>query len=156
MDENEVKKVILPTLKPYEIYLFNVWIFLRVFILLCILIILLPEDFFPNLLGLRVFPQKYWFIAIPTHALTTMLGLTICIKGFELIKTIDDPPINDLFYHELPEKEMMKEVDYNMSEGILPDAGDINYDIVQKIMNMEDDEDNNSDNDDDNNSGSES
>ena len=76
-------------------------------------------------------------------------------EGFELIKTIDDPPINDLFYHELPEKEMMKEVDYNMSEGILPDAGDINYDIVQKIMNMEDDEEKNIENDNENNSDSE-
>jgi len=38
----------------------------------------------------------------------------------------------------LPEKEMMKEIEYNMSEGILPDAGDINYEIVQKIMNMKD------------------
>ena len=134
MKENEDENLIIPILKPYEIYLFNIWIFLRIFIILCVLVILLPEDFVPNLLGLRVFPQKYWFIAVPTHILTTLLGLTICVKGFEL----DNPPINDLFYHELPEKEMMKEIEYNMSEGILPDAGDINYEIVQKIMNMKD------------------
>ena len=39
---------------------------------------------------------------------------------------------------------MMKEIDYSPSEGILPDAGDINYDIVQKIMNMKDESDSDS------------
>ena len=64
MKENEDENLIIPILKPYEIYLFNIWIFLRIFIILCVLVILLPEDFVPNLLGLRVFPQKYWFIII--------------------------------------------------------------------------------------------
>ena len=39
---------------------------------------------------------------------------------------------------------MMKEINYSPSEGILPDAGDINPDIVQKILDMDctdDDED---------------
>ncbi len=139
-DENEL----LPILKSREIYFFNSWVLLNIFIVLYLIILIFPEDFIPNTLGLRVFPQKYWFIAVPTHILTTLLGLTICIKGLELIKTIDDPPINDEFYRELPEEEMMKEINYSPSEGILPDAGDINPDIVQKILDMDctdDDED---------------
>ena len=141
MKENEL----LPILKSREIYFFNSWVLLNIFIMLYIVILLIPEDFIPNSLGLKVFPQKYWFIAVPTHFLTTLLGLTICIKGLELIKTIDDPPINDFFYHELPEEEMMKEIDYSPSEGILPDAGDINHEIVQKIMNMDVGDDNDDD-----------
>ena len=133
-DEN-----LLPVLNSYEIFCFNSWICLNIVITLYFIIILMPEDLISNLFGLRMFPQKYWFIAIPTHILTTLLGITICIKAFELIKTIDDPPINDLFYHELPEEEMMKEINYSPSEGILPDAGDIKYEIVQKIINMDDD-----------------
>ena len=144
-DENEENES-LPKLKLYEIYFINSWFLLNILIVFYILILILPEDFIPNHLGLRVFPQKYWFIAVPTHFLTLLLGLTICIKGFELIKTIDDPPINDYFYHELPEEEMMKEIYYSPSEGILPDAGDINYEIVKKVLEM--DEDNISDNSD--------
>ena len=97
---------------------------------------MLPEDFISDYLGI-IFPQKYWFIAVPTHILTTLLGLTICVKGFELINTIDDPPVKDFYYHELSEEEMMKEINYRPEEGILPDAGDINFDIVQKIINMD-------------------
>ena len=140
MKENEEK--LLPLLNSFEIFCFNSWVCLNIFITLYIIILLMPEDLIVNLFGLRIFPQKYWFIAIPTHILTTLLGLTICIKAFELIRTIDNPPINDFFYHELPEEEMMKEIDYSPSEGILPDAGDINYEIVQKVINMDDDNNN--------------
>ena len=139
------KNELLSILKSREIYFFNSWVLLNIFIMLYIVILLVPEDFITNSLGLKVFPQKYWFIAVPTHFLTTLLGLTICIKGLELIKTIDDPPINDFFYHELTEEEMMKEIDYSPSEGILPDAGDINPEIVQKIMNMDVGDDNDDD-----------
>ena len=137
MKENDEE--LLPILKPYEIFCFNSWICLNIFYVLYLIILILPEDFIPNYLGFRLFPQKYWFIAVPTHILTTLLCLTICIKSFELIKTIDDPPINDFFYRELSEEEMMKEIDHSPSEGILPDAGDINYEVVKKVMNMDDD-----------------
>ena len=137
MKENEEKS--LPLLNSFEIFCFNSYICLNIIIILYIIILIMPEDLIVNLFGLRIFPQKYWFIAIPTHILTTLLGLTICIKAFELIRTIDNPPMNDLFYHELPEEEMMKEIDFSPSEGILPDAGDINYEIVQKVINMDDD-----------------
>ena len=152
MDEIEPETdptILLPTLKPYEIYLFNLYIFFTLLILLCLIVILIPEDFISDYLGI-IFPQKYWFIAVPTHILTTMLGLTICVKAFELIYTIDDPPVKDLYYHELSEEEMMKEINYSPQEGILPDAGDINFDIVQKVISMdnsdeeEDEVDNNS------------
>jgi hypothetical protein len=139
MDEIEPEtdpSILLPTLKPYEIYLFNLYIFFTLLILLCLIVILIPEDFISDYLGI-IFPQKYWFIAVPTHILTTMLGLTICVKAFELIYTIDDPPVKDLYYHELSEEEMMKEINYSPQEGILPDAGDINFDIVQKVINMD-------------------
>ena len=152
MDEIEPEtdpSILLPTLKPYEIYLFNLYIFFTLLILLCLIVILIPEDFISDYLGI-IFPQKYWFIAVPTHILATMLGLTICVKAFELIYTIDDPPVKDLYYHELSEEEMMKEINYSPQEGILPDAGDINFDIVQKVISMdnsdeeEDEVDNNS------------
>ena len=152
MDEIEPEtdpSILLPTLKPYEIYLFNLYIFFTILILLCLIVILIPEDFISDYLGI-IFPQKYWFIAVPTHILTTMLGLTICVKAFELIYTIDDPPVKDLYYHELSEEEMMKEINYSPQEGILPDAGDINFNIVQKVISMdnsdeeEDEVDNNS------------
>jgi hypothetical protein len=152
MDEIEPEtdpSILLPTLKPYEIYLFNLYIFFTLLILLCLIVILIPEDFISDYLGI-IFPQKYWFIAVPTHILTTMLGLTIYVKAFELIYTIDDPPVKDLYYHELSEEEMMKEINYSPQEGILPDAGDINFDIVQKVISMdnsdeeEDEVDNNS------------
>ena len=139
MDEIEPEtdpSILLPSLKPYEIYFFNLYIFFTLLILLCFIVVLIPEDFISDNLGI-IFPQKYWFIAVPTHILTTMLGLTICVKGFELIYTIDNPPLKDLYYHELSEEEMMKEINYSPQEGILPDAGDINYDIVQKVINMD-------------------
>ena len=138
MDEiqGEDASFLFPTLKPYEIFFFNIYIFFTLLILLCFIVVLLPEDFISDTLGI-IFPQKYWFIAVPTHILTTLLLLTICVKGFELIYTIDDPPIKDIFYHELSEEEMMKEINYSPEEGILPDAGDINYDVVQEVINMD-------------------
>ena len=148
MDEIESdseSEKLLPILKPYEIYLFNLYVFFTLLILLCFISVIIPDDFFSANLGI-IFPQKYWFIAIPTHILTTLLGLTICVKGFELINTIDDPPIKDFFYHELSEEEMMKEINYSPEEGILPDAGDINFDIVQEIINMDNNEEDNENN----------
>ena len=138
MDEiqGENTSFLFPTLKPYEIFFFNIYIFFTLLILLCFIVVLLPEDFISDTLGI-IFPQKYWFIAVPTHILTTLLLLTICVKGFELINTIDNPPIKDIFYHELSEEEMMKEINYGPEEGILPDAGDINYEIVQEVINMD-------------------
>ena len=145
MDEiqGEDTSFLFPTLKPYEIFFFNIYIFFTLLILLCFIVVLLPEDFISDTLGI-IFPQKYWFIAVPTHILTTLLLLTIYVKGFELINTIDNPPIKDIFYHELSEEEMMKEINYGPEEGILPDAGDINYEIVQEVINMDNsDEDEN-------------
>ena len=141
--EQEDPTLLFPALKPYEIFFFNIYIFFTLLILLCFIVVLLPEDFISDTLGI-IFPQKYWFIAVPTHILTTLLLLTICVKGFELINTIDNPPIKDIFYHELTEEEMMKEINYGPEEGILPDAGDINYEIVQEVINMDNsDEDEN-------------
>ena len=141
--EQEDPTLLFPALKPYEIFIFNIYIFFTLLILLCFIVVLLPEDFISDTLGI-IFPQKYWFIAVPTHILTTLLLLTICVKGFELINTIDNPPIKDIFYHELSEEEMMKEINYGPEEGILPDAGDINYEIVQEVINMDNsDEDEN-------------
>ena len=146
MDEIEPDSdptISLPILKPYEIYLFNLYIFFTLLIILCFIVVIIPEDFISDSLGF-IFPQKYWFIAVPTHILTTLLGLSICVKGFELINTLDDPPIKDLYFHELSEEEMMKEINYSPEEGILPDAGDINFDIVQKVIEMDNsDEDDN-------------
>ena len=151
MDEIEPESdstILLPILKPYEIYLFNLYIFFTLLIILCFIVVIIPEDFISDSLGF-IFPQKYWFIAVPTHILTTLLGLSICVKGFELINTLDDPPIKDLYFHELSEEEMMKEINYSPEEGILPDAGDINFDIVQKIIEMDTDNENENENEED-------
>ena len=141
-NEDKEENPLRPALKPNEIYAFNAWISISIIVTFYIIILIMPENFVKNLFGLSVFPQKYWFIAVPTHALTTLLGLSICVKGFELIKTIDEPPINDFFYHELPKEELMKEINYSPSEGILPDAGDINFNIVEKVRDMNSDEEN--------------
>ena len=143
--EIESSKALLPMLKPYEVYLFNLYIFFSLLIILCFISVIIPEDFMDSLD--IIYPQKYWFIAVPTHILTTLLFLTVCVKGFELINTIDDPPVKDLFYHELSEEEMMKEINYSPEEGILPDAGDINFDIVQKIIEMDTDDENENEDD---------
>ena len=45
------------------------------------------------------------------------------------------------------EEEMMKEINYSPEEGILPDAGDINFDIVQKIIEMDTDDENENEDD---------
>ena len=132
-------------MRPYEIYLFNLYIFFTLLIILCTISVLIPEDFISDTLGI-IFPQKYWFIAIPTHILTTLLGLSICVKGFELINTIDDPPVEDDYSHILSEEEMMKEINYSPEEGILPDAGDINIDVVKQVINMDNDEEDENDN----------
>ena len=143
--EQESDSTILPILRPYEIYLFNLYIFFTLLIILCTISVLIPEDFISDTLGI-IFPQKYWFIAIPTHILTTLLGLSICVKGFELINTIDDPPVEDDYSHILSEEEMMKEINYSPEEGILPDAGDINIDVVKQVINMDNDEEDENDN----------
>ena len=143
--EIESSKALLPMLKPYEVYLFNLYIFFSLLIIICFISVIIPEDFMDSLD--IIYPQKYWFIAVPTHILTTLLFLTVCVKGFELINTIDDPPVKDLFYHELNEEEMMKEINYSPEEGILPDAGDINFDIVQKIIEMDTDDENENEDD---------
>ena len=44
---------------------------------------------------------------------------------------------------------MMKEINYSPEEGILPDAGDINFDIVQKIIDMDIEEENENENEED-------
>ena len=143
--EPESDSTILPILRPCEIYLFNLYIFFTLLIILCTISVLIPEDFISDTLGI-IFPQKYWFIAIPTHILTTLLGLSICVKGFELINTIDDPPVEDDYSHILSEEEMMKEINYSPEEGILPDAGDINIDVVKQVINMDNDEEDENDN----------
>jgi hypothetical protein len=148
MDEIEPESdstILLQILRPYEIYLFNLYIFFTLLIILCTISVLIPEDFISDTLGI-IFPQKYWFIAIPTHILTTLLGLSICVKGFELINTIDDPPVEDDYSHILSEEEMMKEINYSPEEGILPDAGDINIDVVKQVINMDNDEEDENDN----------
>jgi len=143
--EFESSKTLLPRLKPYEVYLFNLYIFFSLLILLCFFSVIIPDDFISDSLGI-ILPQKYWFIAVPTHILTTLLFLTACVKGFELINTIDNPPIKDLSYHELTEEEMMKEINYSPEEGILPDAGDININIVHQVIEMDTDDENERDN----------
>ena len=43
--EPESDSTILPILRPYEIYLFNLYIFFTLLIILCTISVLIPEDF---------------------------------------------------------------------------------------------------------------
>ena len=83
-------------------------------------------------------PDRYWYTAIPTHILVSLVTIFFVIKCLELIKTVDNPPYKDFYYKELDINEMRKEIDINPREGILPDAGDIREDIVKAVIEMDD------------------
>lgn len=34
-------------------------------------------------------PDKYWYTAVPTHILDSLIVIFCTVKGFELIKTIE-------------------------------------------------------------------
>ena len=130
MNNSNIENSIDKEIKPYEIYAFNLWVFVTIFYFLYMSLCIIPPKYFEIYLHMDFLPDRYWYTAIPTHILVSLVTIFFVIKCLELIKTVDNPPYKDFYYKELDINEMRKEIDINPREGILPDAGDIREDIV--------------------------
>ena len=121
---------------PYEIFSFNLWLFLTIGYYIYMILCIVPNKYFIYYLKIDFLPNPYWYTSIPTHILVSLIFIFLFIKEKELIETIDNPPYKDLYYKELSLKEMRKEIDIDRKEGVLPDAGDLREDIVNYVLNM--------------------
>ena len=121
---------------PYEIFSFNLWLFLTIGYYIYMILCIVPNEYFTYYLKIDFLPNPYWYTSIPTHILVSLIFIFLFIKEKELIETIDNPPYKDLYYKELSLKEMKKEIDIDRKEGVLPDAGDLREDIVNYVLNM--------------------
>ena len=99
------------------------------------LLCLLPQSFFVFYLKMDFLPDKYWYTAVPTHILVSLIVIFCTVKGFELIKTIDDP-LYSASLKPLTEKEMKKEIEYDFTKGILPDSGDLPEEVVKEVISL--------------------
>lgn len=138
MNNSNIENSIDKEIKPYEIYAFNLWVFVTIFYFLYMALCIIPPKYFEIYLHMDFLPDRYWYTAIPTHILVSLVTIFFVIKCLELIKTVDNPPYKDFYYKELDINEMRKEIDINPREGILPDAGDIREDIVKAVIEMDD------------------
>jgi hypothetical protein len=138
MKNSNIENSIDKEIKPYEIYAFNLWVFVTIFYFTYMSLCIIPPKFFEKYLKIDFLPDRYWYTAIPTHILVSLVTIFFVIKCLELIKTVDNPPYKDFYYKELDINEMRKEIDINPREGILPDAGDIREDIVKAVIEMDD------------------
>ena len=134
MNNSNIENSIDKEIKPYEIYAFNLWVFVTIFYFLYMSLCIIPPKYFEIYLHMDFLPDRYWYTAIPTHILVSLVTIFFVIKCLELIKTVDNPPYKDFYYKELDINEMRKEIDINPREGILPDAGDIREDIVKVVI----------------------
>jgi hypothetical protein len=121
---------------PYEIFSFNLWLFLTIGYYIYMILCIVPNKYFEYYLKIDFLPNPYWYTSIPTHILVSLIFIFLFIKEKELIETIDNPPYKDVYYKEISLKEMRKEIDIDRKEGILPDAGDLREDIVKYVLNM--------------------
>ena len=138
MNNSNIENSIDKEIKPYEIYAFNLWVFVTIFYFLYMALCIIPPKYFEIYLHMDFLPDRYWYTAIPTHILVSLVTIFFVIKCLELIKTVDNPPYKDFYYKELDINEMRKVIDINPREGILPDAGDIREDIVKAVIEMDD------------------
>lgn len=138
MNNSNIENSIDKEIKPNEIYAFNLWVFVTIFYFLYMALCIIPPKYFEIYLHMDFLPDRYWYTAIPTHILVSLVTIFFVIKCLELIKTVDNPPYKDFYYKELDINEMRKEIDINPREGILPDAGDIREDIVKAVIEMDD------------------
>lgn len=135
-EENNEPSICKETeIKPNEIFSFNLWLFITIGYFFYMALCLFPQDFFVIYLKIDFLPDKYWFTAVPTHILVSLIVIFLTVKGFELIKTIDNPSYNTGL-KELSLKEMKKEIEYDYKEGILPDSGDLSEEVVKKVFSM--------------------
>jgi hypothetical protein len=121
---------------PYEIFSFNLWLFLTIGYYIYMILCIVPNKYFIYYLKIDFLPDPYWYTSIPTHILVSLIFIFVFIKEKELIETIDNPPYKDQYYKELNLKEMKKEIEIDRKEGIVPDAGDLREDIVKYVLNM--------------------
>ena len=121
---------------PYEIFSFNLWLFLTIGYYIYMILCIVPNKYFIYYLKIDFLPDPYWYTSIPTHILVSLIFIFLFIKEKELIETIDNPPYKDQYYKELNLKEMKKEIEIDRKEGIVPDAGDLREDIVKYVLNM--------------------
>jgi hypothetical protein len=121
---------------PYEIFSFNLWLFLTIGYYIYLILCIVPNKYFIYYLKIDFLPDPYWYTSIPTHILVSLIFIFVFIKEKELIETIDNPPYKDQYYKELNLKEMKKEIEIDRKEGIVPDAGDLREDIVKYVLNM--------------------
>ena len=121
---------------PYEIFSFNLWLFLTIGYYIYLILCIVPNKYFIYYLKIDFLPDPYWYTSIPTHILVSLIFIFVFIKEKELIETIDNPPYKDIYYKELNLKEMKKEIEIDRKEGIVPDAGDLREDIVKYVLNM--------------------
>jgi hypothetical protein len=121
---------------PYEIFSFNLWLFLTIGYYIYMILCIIPNKYFIYYLKIDFSPDPYWYTSIPTHILVSLIFIFVFIKEKELIETIDNPPYKDQYYKELNLKEMKKEIEIDRKEGIVPDAGDLREDIVKYVLNM--------------------
>ena len=131
MDE-DTKEV---EIKPNEIFSFNLWIVLSLGYFFYMLLCLLPQGFFVQYLKMDFLPDKYWYTAVPTNILVSLIVIFCTVKGFELIKTIDNP-LYSAGLKPLTEKEMKKEIEYDFTKGILPDSGDLPEKVVKEVISL--------------------
>ena len=122
-------------IKPNEIFSFNLWIVLSLGYFFYMLLCLLPQNLFVYYLKIDFLPDKYWYTAVPTHILVSLIVIFCTVKGFELIKTIDNP-LYSTGLKPLTEKEMRKEIEYDYKKGILPDSGDLSEEVVKEVISM--------------------
>lgn len=127
-EESEIKK--------NEIFSFNLWILLNILYIAFLLAGFLPYETIENYTGINFLPNKYWLSAIPTHFFVTFIYIFVVVKGIEYLQTQDKPIKEDIFYKRLSNQEMMKEVLYDRIEGIVPDTGDLDEEILKKKFNF--------------------
>ena len=121
---------------PYEIFSFNLWLFLTIGYYIYMILCIVPNKYFIYYFKIAFLLDPYWYTSIPSHILVSLIFIFVFIKEKELIETIDNPPYKDQYYKELNLKEMKKEIEIDRKEGVVPDAGDLREDIVKYVLNM--------------------
>lgn len=110
---------------------------------------LTPTFVFEEYLQFDYFPDKYWFIAIPSYSLILMVYIYVALAAYNTeIKTM---PLNDVrnFVDEFtvtPNKEHMEQFVHKSPSGVC----DLPLTLVNEVLyNDEDNNDNDHNNDDD-------
>ena len=98
MNNSNIENSIDKEIKPYEIYAFNLWVFVTIFYFLYMSLCIIPPKYFEIYLHMDFLPDRYWYTAIPTHILVSLVTIFFVIKCLELIKTVDNPPYKDFSF----------------------------------------------------------